>query len=706
MSPSSPATSSTCQTARMSVAQPDAKKSNAGLPVQSTSKTFPSVRGKQAASCRTPELRKRTCQQMNNTVNTNDHQPSGKKRRIPDKKDLYSVGHGLTVSESTIAGAGNGLFVEKPFDKGEFITWYDGPVINVNSEERERLTKNYEDWSHLAGIDRHSVIQSPKQPKPGMGGGGFINDGNNIFTTPNVKFVPISDRQCIYIKSLRPIKKGEELFVSYGNDYWKRFHDQFPDDYQKFFASQLRNRKEARKLLDRHSGQMHRVTKVLKKSPFPLIPELQDTAQEWSSSIARYALHKAGVTDRQMLNPPALRKLDSSSNEYFHSVAHYATSLKQEPKRIAERWNRAQSDPLSIPGNGVFKPADRWQAAHIHILCALLKPEYPLDIGQLKSCLKVLEPSTALYDRFLDDYIRSLTKLEPGGLIDFNRPEDKKLRRKLDRNFRDITPPQSYKGQPFAADLPAPKKNGWSLWTLPGIYRLLEQFGITVKGYGYTRFSYTCALIEHARKNTEQDESQYFQTLKDWAEQRNFDFIRMADNLSDILKKPGSSTSHDASDSTCFPLKKREGLNLENCKYMSGALFLQYIEHFGLDDPRIIDFLSSTTIYRSLALFQQPVSPALSTLYEQLFSLAWRNLPHNQRASIALKRYPDLALPYSVEALSFEQAFETLKKKGLELESQIKSKASGNEKYPSTSAEVQQDTRLPFTPTQETPKMP
>ncbi|MET4694264.1 SET domain-containing protein [Endozoicomonas lisbonensis] len=707
MSPSNPPTSIACQMARVSTAQPDTKKSNAGLPVQATSTTLPSVRGKQADSRRIPKARKRTCQLMDNTANPNGPQSSKKKRRLPDKKDLYSIGHGLTVSESTIAGAGNGLFADQDIDKGEFITWYGGPVINVDSEEREKLSEHYEDWSHLAGIDRHTVIQSPKQPEPGMGGGGFINDGINIFTPPNVTFVPISERQCIYIKSLRPIDKGEELFVSYGTDYWKRFQDQFPDDYQKFFAPQLRNRKEARKLLDRHSSHMQSVTRSLKKNPLPLIPEWQDSAQGWSSAIARYALHKAGVTDRQMLNPSVLRKLNSSSNEYFNSVAHYASSLKVEPKRIADSWNnKARNEPLSIPGNGVFKPADRWQAAHIHIFCTLLKPEYHLDTVQLKNCLKVLDPSTALYEYFLDNYIRSVTKLEPGGLIDFNTPEDKKLKKKLDKNFRDITPPQSYRGQPFTANQPAPKKQGWSLWTLPMIYQLLRQYGITVKEHDDTKNSYLSDLVEHAGKSTVQDELQYFQTLKNWAQQRNFNFMRIPQSFSEKLKKTGSPESHGTSDSTCFPFKKTEGLNLNNYKYISSALFLQYIEHFGFDDPGIVNSLSSATIYRSLALFHQPVSPTLSALYEQLFSLAWRNLPNKHAALIIMKRYPDLALPCSVEKLPFGQAFETLKKKGLEFESQIKDQASGNEKRLSTAAEVEPDTRPPFTPTPETPKMP
>lgn len=124
-----------------------------------------------------------------------------------------TIGDGLEVRASTIAGAGNGLFADRDFVRNEIVTKYDGPIAMVPATLPPK-----EEMSHWASlIPRHWVVQGLRSPIAGRGGGSFIN---HVASRANTEFVKNNQAghafYGIYIKARRAIKKGEEIFLTYG----------------------------------------------------------------------------------------------------------------------------------------------------------------------------------------------------------------------------------------------------------------------------------------------------------------------------------------------------------------------------------------------------------------------------------------------------------------------------------------------------------
>lgn len=166
---------------------------------------------------------------------------------------VWSLGHGLFLLPSTLGPeAGLGVFTVAPIPKDSIITHYEGVVLpyktvsslgegdeRIKSHARALLAMN---WTILAnwrldpaakrGI---SYIQDPINELPYRYGiGGYLNDArseerNN--TTFQELFelrqeetsmaLTLSGRdRSIFIRALRDIPAGSELFASYGKDYW------------------------------------------------------------------------------------------------------------------------------------------------------------------------------------------------------------------------------------------------------------------------------------------------------------------------------------------------------------------------------------------------------------------------------------------------------------------------------------------------------
>lgn len=190
-------------------------------------------------------------------MKTNDHcsvrnNELKKRKLIPEKSELRTIGNGLVVKHSTLPGSCNGVFVSSDVSAGEFITWYDGIVFEPKEEERRALFTDYGFWSHLISIDRYTLIQGIKKlpSGAGIGLGSLINDGPVSGIPDNVEYVKVPDKRSVYVKSKRFIKKGEELFVRYGKSYWDRFKKQFPEEYERIHISKRRVSKPTLKILN------------------------------------------------------------------------------------------------------------------------------------------------------------------------------------------------------------------------------------------------------------------------------------------------------------------------------------------------------------------------------------------------------------------------------------------------------------------------
>lgn len=120
----------------------------------------------------------------------------------------------LYVSQSQLPGAGSGLFANVDFKKGDRITEYAGPL------RKWSLVKNQDGYNgYLLRINDHVAIDA----RPSKTFGRFANDAAGFSRVKglrnNAEFL-IYGCYC-HIEATRPIKKGEEIFVDYGKEFWE-----------------------------------------------------------------------------------------------------------------------------------------------------------------------------------------------------------------------------------------------------------------------------------------------------------------------------------------------------------------------------------------------------------------------------------------------------------------------------------------------------
>lgn len=146
---------------------------------------------------------------------------------------LLQQGHCLSdvrISESTMPGAGNGLFARRDFEEGEIVTI--SPVLTLPSDTVALSASNSALMNYCYGRIDSNVILMP------LGYGPMIN--HNSMERPNLNlswfhlepeespvfhmnvnelfdasYAPLD----IAFVAVRPIATGEEFFVDYGNKW-------------------------------------------------------------------------------------------------------------------------------------------------------------------------------------------------------------------------------------------------------------------------------------------------------------------------------------------------------------------------------------------------------------------------------------------------------------------------------------------------------
>lgn len=131
---------------------------------------------------------------------------------------LGTINNGLEVKRSTLGPhAGVGLFATREYAKHSIITIYAGPVLTRAQAKRRPCT------THIisCGFSSDRCIDGLQIPEPNVGGGSFINDGSENKKN-NARWHILGLAEHVYVKALRTIAPGEEIFCSYGRTYWKR----------------------------------------------------------------------------------------------------------------------------------------------------------------------------------------------------------------------------------------------------------------------------------------------------------------------------------------------------------------------------------------------------------------------------------------------------------------------------------------------------
>lgn len=137
------------------------------------------------------------------------------------------------VKPSTIPNAGNGLFTKVFIPKNTRIVEYKGRITVWKD------VKDDHDNVYIYTINRNHVIDAKKTLKALAR---YANDARGLErikgVTNNCDY--INEGLRAFIESKRDILAGEEILVSYGNDYWKVIRQNIKADLEK-------QKKEARK---------------------------------------------------------------------------------------------------------------------------------------------------------------------------------------------------------------------------------------------------------------------------------------------------------------------------------------------------------------------------------------------------------------------------------------------------------------------------
>ena len=128
----------------------------------------------------------------------------------------------LEVNNSTINGAGKGLFARKPsapdneiiFKKGDFIANYSGQIIT-----QEELLRRYGDYTAPYGMELSKKSRLIEDAALARGVGSLINHKPR---GANVKFIRGRNNR-VRLHATKNIKNNDELFTNYGREY--RFNE-------------------------------------------------------------------------------------------------------------------------------------------------------------------------------------------------------------------------------------------------------------------------------------------------------------------------------------------------------------------------------------------------------------------------------------------------------------------------------------------------
>ena len=135
-----------------------------------------------------------------------------------DALSVYIRGHmagdALVVSKSLIENAGNGLFAAKRLAKAELLCVYRGTKLSLAQTLKLQISeKDY----LMGGFGLNVHVDASNHPNVLAR---YIND-NFDKSQINVAFRKIERDACALVYTLRAIEPGEELYVSYGESYWR-----------------------------------------------------------------------------------------------------------------------------------------------------------------------------------------------------------------------------------------------------------------------------------------------------------------------------------------------------------------------------------------------------------------------------------------------------------------------------------------------------
>ncbi len=126
----------------------------------------------------------------------------------------------LYLKESMLPNAGKGLFTDSEIKKGEIIIEYIG-TIRTWAECNKRVEINDIMGSYIFYINAKYCIDAYDTTEELAR---YANDAAGYTKVAKLKNNSLYEvkQKRVFIVAARKIKAGEEVFVSYGKDYWKQ----------------------------------------------------------------------------------------------------------------------------------------------------------------------------------------------------------------------------------------------------------------------------------------------------------------------------------------------------------------------------------------------------------------------------------------------------------------------------------------------------
>lgn len=154
---------------------------------------------------------------------------------------LPTVGNGCEIKESSVPHAGLGLFATREFNVGALVSyWHPTALIPYTIARRHSpaVTTHYRSLFSMRWVIDGKCGGDPRVVLHGLGGAGYANDlqsekqNNCAFDwldwpdrTDPFDFSDLNAR-IIVLCATKFIKAGQEIFVSYGHDYWSKYKNQ------------------------------------------------------------------------------------------------------------------------------------------------------------------------------------------------------------------------------------------------------------------------------------------------------------------------------------------------------------------------------------------------------------------------------------------------------------------------------------------------
>jgi SET domain-containing protein len=138
----------------------------------------------------------------------------------------------LHIFKSTLQDAGKGLFTDTVIEKGKIVCEYEGEKITWKEAERRN---DLDKGGYVYYINEKNCVDAWDYTKTF---GRYANDAAGISRIRGIRNNSTYDvvRGRVYIRATRTIRAGEEIFVSYGRQYWNivRGELNLPKGYVKY----------------------------------------------------------------------------------------------------------------------------------------------------------------------------------------------------------------------------------------------------------------------------------------------------------------------------------------------------------------------------------------------------------------------------------------------------------------------------------------